>query len=73
MGVISIHNVTKQYAEQVVLDKVSLELRSGEIAGVVGANGVGKTTLFRLIAGEIEPDSGTITCSRSGTPGRRCM
>ncbi len=64
MGVISIRNVTKQFAEQVVLNGVSLELQTGEIAGIVGANGVGKTTLFRLIAGEMEPDTGTVTSSR---------
>jgi ATP-binding cassette subfamily F protein 3 len=64
MAVVSIQNVTKQFAEQVILGGVSLELHTGEIAGIVGANGAGKTTLFRLIAGELEPDQGTVTCSR---------
>ncbi len=64
MAAITIHNVTKQFSDQVILKDVLLELRSGETVGLVGANGAGKTTLFRLIAGEIPADLGTITHSR---------
>ncbi len=64
MGAIRLQNVTKQFGPQVVLADVSLELHSGQIAALVGANGVGKTTLFRLIAGELAPDSGTVTRSK---------
>jgi ABC-2 type transport system ATP-binding protein len=39
---------------------VNLTLRQGEITGVLGENGQGKTTLFRLAAGELKPDSGTL-------------
>ncbi len=64
MGRISVQNVSKQFGPQVVLGGLSLELVTGQVVGLVGANGTGKTTLFRLIAGELEPDSGTVTLSR---------
>ena len=44
-----------------VLDDVSLDLAAGEIAWVGGKNGVGKTTLLRVLAGIIEPQRGTVT------------
>ncbi len=64
MGTISVQNVTKQFGGQLVLDDVSVELRSGETVGIVGPNGAGKTTLMRLIVGQITPDTGTVTRSR---------
>jgi len=64
MGRISIQHVSKQFGPQVVLEDLSLELNTGEIVGLVGANGAGKTTLCRLIAGALEPDSGTVTLSK---------
>lgn len=64
MGLIQIQNVTKQLGERVILRDVSLELHSGETVGLVGPNGAGKTTLFRLIAGKMSPDVGTVTRSR---------
>ncbi|MCG3129295.1 MAG: putative ABC transporter ATP-binding protein YbiT [Phycisphaerae bacterium] len=54
----------RQFGGDVVIDDLSLELRAGEIVGLVGANGAGKTTLFRLITGELEPDKGAVTRSR---------
>jgi len=64
MSVIRIQNVSKQFDTQLVLDNVSLDLRSGETVGLVGANGAGKTTFFRVIAGLLMPDLGTVTSSR---------
>lgn len=64
MSAISLKNVMRQFGGDVVIDDLSLELRAGEIVGLVGANGAGKTTLFRLITGELEPDKGTVTRSR---------
>ncbi|MBI1824920.1 MAG: ABC-F family ATP-binding cassette domain-containing protein [Planctomycetes bacterium] len=64
MAVVNIQNVTKQFGTQIVLLEVSLELISGETVGLVGPNGVGKTTIFRLICGEFAPDLGTVTRSR---------
>ena len=64
MGLIRLQNVRKQFGGQVVLSDVTLELNTGQTVGLVGANGTGKTTLFRLIAGEYPPDLGTVTLSR---------
>ncbi|GMU36492.1 MAG: ATP-binding cassette domain-containing protein [Phycisphaerae bacterium] len=64
MSAISLKNVMRQFGGDVVINDLSLDLRAGEIVGLVGANGAGKTTLFRLITGELEPDKGTVTRSR---------
>ncbi len=53
------YNVSKRYAK-FHLHNVNLELKTGEITGVVGENANGKTTLFRVITGEITPDTGKI-------------
>lgn len=64
MGLIRLQNVTKQVAERVVLDDVTLEISTSERIGLVGPNGAGKTTLFKLVAGLLSPDVGTVTLSR---------
>lgn len=64
MASVVLQNVTKQYGPKVVLENVSLEIRTGQTAGLIGANGAGKTALLRLIVGEEPPDVGTVT--RSG-------
>ncbi len=52
---------------QRLLDGFSLQVDSGERVGLLGRNGTGKTTIFRMITGQVEPDEGTITIA----PGRR--
>lgn len=60
--VFSCHHIFKTYASSdFELSDVSLELRSGEITGVVGENGNGKTTLLKIIAGVLAPDRGDIS------------
>lgn len=53
-------NVSVGYGRIRVLDRVSLEVRTGEIVCVVGPNGAGKTTLLRTISGLLRPDRGAI-------------
>ena len=53
-------NITKSYGETVVLDGVSLVVGPGSRTGIVGPNGIGKSTLLRVMAGMEEPDSGTV-------------
>jgi ABC-2 type transport system ATP-binding protein len=53
--------VSRRYGSLVALDRVSLEVRPGEIFGLLGANGAGKSTLLRTAAGLQPPDSGTVT------------
>ena len=57
---IQINNLEKSYGRQVIFDGVSFTINQGERVGLVGRNGHGKTTLFRMILGEEHPDSGTI-------------
>ncbi|MEP6994871.1 MAG: ABC transporter ATP-binding protein, partial [Acidobacteriota bacterium] len=58
---ITIQNVTKRYGSgQVVVDRVSLEVRKEELFVLLGASGSGKSTLLRMLAGLTSPDEGTI-------------
>lgn len=59
--VIDIENATKRFNKYTVLDHVSLQCEKGEICGIVGRNGSGKTVLFKSICGFIKLNEGTIT------------
>jgi len=60
MEPVRIENVTRTFGETVALDRVSLDIREGEIFFLLGPSGCGKTTLLRIIAGLTEPTSGRI-------------
>ncbi|MFD7286117.1 ribosomal protection-like ABC-F family protein [Streptomyces sp. NPDC059863] len=62
-------DVSKAYGDRSVLDQVSLTVRPGEKAGVIGENGSGKSTLLRLLAGAERPDDGEITVHFPGGVG----
>ena len=68
MLLLSAENIKKSYGERQILNSVSLYIDSGDKIGIVGINGEGKSTLLRIIAGELDHDSGTITPSRSLKP-----
>jgi energy-dependent translational throttle protein EttA len=59
--VIEFHNVTKGYAGRTLIKNLSFELPPGGILGLIGANGMGKTTALRMILGQEKPDSGRVT------------
>ena len=52
--------VNYNFGKQPVLDNISLTLKKGNIAGLIGNNGAGKTTLMKLISGILERPNGTI-------------
>lgn len=52
--------LTKTYGEHTVVDRLDLEIGSGEVFGLLGPNGAGKTTTISMVAGLLEPDSGTV-------------
>lgn len=58
--VLSFDGVCKKFSDTPLIDKCSFELPANGIVGVIGPNGIGKTTLFRLITGQEKPDSGKI-------------
>lgn len=58
--VIEVNHVTKTFKDTTVLEDVSLTCSSGNIYGIVGHNGSGKTVLFKCICGFLEPDEGEI-------------
>ena len=58
--VVEADGLTKGYGDRVLMEDVSFSLPQGGIVGVIGPNGVGKTTLMKMIIGEEQPDAGTI-------------
>ncbi|MFF2538767.1 ribosomal protection-like ABC-F family protein [Streptomyces cyaneofuscatus] len=66
---LTMKDVSKAYGDRSVLDQVTLTVRPGEQAAVIGENGSGKSTLLRLLAGAERPDSGEITVRFPGSTG----
>jgi len=60
---LSLEKISKSFPDKVLLDKVSLFINENDKVGIVGINGMGKTTLLNIIAGQIKPDEGTISKS----------
>lgn len=82
--IISCQNVQKYHGAQLVLSDITFDIRQGEKIGLIGRNGCGKTTLFRLLSSEERPDQGQISIRRNSIIGllsqihkrtatRRCM
>jgi len=59
--VIEIEGVSKGYGDRMLIENLSCSIPRGGIVGIIGANGTGKTTLFRMITGKEQPDAGTVT------------
>ena len=68
-GSVEAEGITRSFGARRVLDGVSLRLEPGTLAAVVGPNGTGKTTLLRVLAGVVTPDSGRVEVA-GGPPGR---
>ena len=60
MSCLEAKNLVKSYGRRVVVNNVDIRIRSGEIIGLLGRNGAGKTTIFQMIVGLVKPDSGHI-------------
>ncbi|MCL1787043.1 MAG: ATP-binding cassette domain-containing protein [Defluviitaleaceae bacterium] len=60
MTVLKTHNLTKRYKDKIAVDNVSLTVEKGDIFGLIGQNGAGKSTFMRMVASLSHQDSGTI-------------
>lgn len=58
---LEVHNVSRSFAERLVLDDVNFTVPRGALTGFVGANGAGKTTTMRIIMGLLQASSGTVS------------
>ena len=58
--IISLENISLSFGKRKILDNMSFKINNGEILGMLGPNGVGKSTIFNLITGLIKPDYGKI-------------
>ena len=58
--IIEFKNIALSYGNRIILDNINFTINEGEIFGMLGPNGVGKSTIFNLITGLIKPENGTI-------------
>ncbi len=58
---LNLYKITKSYKDKLVLKDITLSADPGEVIALIGANGVGKTTLLKILLGEVVPDNGNIT------------
>ena len=64
-SIISFENINLSYGNRLILDNINFEINEGQIFGMLGPNGVGKSTIFNLITGLILPNSGKIKLSNT--------
>ena len=67
-NLIEIENLTFKRGERVIYNDISLSIPVGKVTGIMGPSGIGKTTLLRLIGGQIKPNSGKILFSGQDIP-----
>ena len=58
--ILSLKNISLSFQKRQILENISFEINQGEIFGMLGPNGVGKSTIFNLVTGLIKPDKGDI-------------
>ncbi len=59
-AIVRVHNVAQRYGRKPVLRNVTLQVKAGEVAALLGANGAGKTTLLRILTGLDKPERGQV-------------
>ncbi|PKG85284.1 phospholipid ABC transporter ATP-binding protein MlaF [Colwellia sp. 75C3] len=68
INLVEIENLTFKRGERVIYDDISLSIPKGKVTAIMGPSGIGKTTLLRLIGGQIKPDSGNILFAGKNIP-----
>src|SRR5512140_691859 len=61
MALISLQDVDLGFGGPLLLEKVNLQIERGEMVGLLGRNGMGKSTLLKLINGDLQPDGGSLS------------
>jgi len=69
MAVLRAKNLTKDYGNNRVIESITVQVNPGDKIGLVGNNGVGKTTLVELLTGDLYPDQGTVNISKGNRIG----
>ena len=59
--VVDVNHLSKSFGDRMLIDDLSFSVPKGAIVGIIGANGVGKSTLFKMMSGAEQPDSGSVT------------
>jgi ATP-binding cassette ChvD family protein len=59
--VIDVHNISKSFGNRILFENLSLSIPKNAVVGIIGPNGVGKSTLFKIIMGKEKPDAGEVT------------
>ena len=67
MAALAARGIRKSFGRRQVLTGADLDIAAGELVAVVGENGTGKTTLLRILAGDLRPDTGSVVID--GRPG----
>ncbi len=65
-ALIKVEHISKSYVGVRALDDVSMDIRAGEIHALCGENGAGKSTMIKVLAGSVTPDSGTVLIGSGG-------
>ncbi|WP_010677451.1 ABC transporter ATP-binding protein [Bacillus timonensis] len=60
MNVIELNNISKSYGDVKAVDSITLQVKQGEVLGIIGANGAGKSTTLEIMMGIRKPDSGSV-------------
>ncbi len=63
MAEIEVRDLTKKYKNDTAVDHISVHVLKGEVLGLIGANGAGKSTVIKMMTGILTPDDGSVTIS----------
>lgn len=69
MAVLSVRNLAMTFVERTLFENVSFEVEQKDKIGFIGANGVGKTTIFKILSGQLEPSDGCVVFSKDTVAG----
>ena len=67
--ILACHNLSKSFGDQVIVKDGSFHIENHEKAALVGLNGAGKSTILKMIVGQLSPDAGTVVLTKGKTLG----